>query len=180
MTSQELMDGLGRRLGELFKGYTLLNKAGVLQEIRIFYQYVPQPSGVTVTVKGMKNYQDNDYEANFPCIVIQSTESKYLEERNIAQAVHNIRLLIGIYDDNSECQGWRDIANISDRIINSFSVDRIVEQKFRMNMPMVMKYIDVETWPVYFGEVVMSFDVGRAMMRHDYIHQMKDINEVKR
>ena len=173
MTGTELCDGLKIRLQELFKGYTLLNRSGILQEINIYNQYVPQPSGVTVRTRGMDNYTESDYDNYFPCIIIQSKESKYLEERMLAQASHEIRLLIGIYDNDSICQGWRDIANIEDRILNDFLVDRVIANKFRLEMPVEFKFVDVDTWPIYFGELNMTFTIGRVMQRHNYIHEMK-------
>ena len=173
MTGIELVDGLKTRLQELFTGYSLLNKSGVLQEVQIFTQYMPQPSGVTINNKGLQNYQGDDYNLNFPSIIISSRESIYQEERMLAQAIHKVRLIIGIYDDNSICQGWRDIANIEDRIINNMLVDRVIAEKFRLEMPITFKYVDVDTWPVYFGEIEMSFTIGRALQRHDYIHRVK-------
>ena len=173
MTEIELIDGLGERLSGLFTGYSLLNKSGVLQEIKIFAQYMPQPAAVTVNSTGLKNYSDNDYNNNFPCIIIHSEESNFLEERMLAQGQHKVRLIIGIYDSDSICQGWRDIANIEDRILNNLFVDRVIAQKFRLEMPVRFKFIDVDTWPVYFGEMELNFTIGRAIQRHDYIHKMK-------
>lgn len=173
MTGIELADGLRARLSVLFTGYSLLNKSGVMQEIKIFNQYVPQPSGVTVNTKGLANYSAGDYDSNFPSIIIQLKESIYQEERMIAQAVHKVTLLIGIYDEASECQGWRDIANIEDRIINNLLVDRVIANKFRLEMPITFRYVDVDVWPIYLGEVELSFQIGRAFQRHNYIHEVK-------
>lgn len=173
MTGIELADGLKARLSELFTGYTLLNRSGVLQAVKIVNQYVPQPSGVTINTKGIANYSSEDYDSNFPCIIIRSKESIYQEERMLAQALHKIELTIGIYDDNSECQGWRDIANIEDRILNNLFVDRIIANKFRLEMPVSFKFLDVDTWPIYFGVIDLNFTIGRALQRHEYIHEMK-------
>lgn len=173
MTEIELCDGLKERLQSLFRGYTLLNRAGTLQEINIYNQYVPQPAGVTIRTRGMDNYSDSDYDNYFPCIIIQSKESKYMEERMLSQASHAIRLLIGIYDSESVCQGWRDIANVEDRLLNDLFMDRVIANKFRLEMPVTFKFVDVDTWPIYFGEILMTFTIGRAMQRHSYIHEMK-------
>ena len=91
----------------------------------------------------------------------------------LAQGQHKVRLIIGIYDSNEVCQGWRDIANIEDRILNNLFLDRVIAQKFRLEMPVRFKFVDVDTWPVYFGEMELNFTIGRALQRHDYIHKMK-------
>ena len=58
-----LLDNLVERLSKVFRGYELPNKAGVLQEVQVFSQYVPQPQGITFGDKeqsGVKNYGASD------------------------------------------------------------------------------------------------------------------------
>ena len=48
MTELNLLDALVARLTELFRNYELPAKSGLLQNVRVFAQYLPQPSAVTV------------------------------------------------------------------------------------------------------------------------------------
>lgn len=166
MTALNLIDELCYKLKMLFEGYTLLNKNKVPQEVRIFPQYMPQPQSVTLSerVTGLKNYTESDYEANFPSIVVQHLELSDFEENRIEMSVHKIRLLFGVFDDEPNCQGYRDILNMIDLVRNNFLVYRILANKFRLNEPMISKILDADTWPVYFGEMSLSYESGRPSM----------------
>ena len=172
MTTLLLIDALCARLKQLFTGYSLLNKLGVLQEVKIFAQYTPQPAGISINSPnaGLTNYANEDYENNFPCIVVKLVESIDDEENRINQSTARVKFLTGIYDDKPECQGWRDILNIHERIREDFYVNRVTAERYRLNMPVKAKLYDVETWPVYFGEMDLVFEVGRPVMK-EYIYR---------
>lgn len=174
MNEIDLQDNMCDLLQELFSGYQLLNKAGNLQEVQIFAQYVPQPSGITINAKtntGIKNYSDSDYESNFPCIVVILNECEDREERRIDSSLVRMTLLFCIYDDNPECQGYRDLLNMQERVRNYLLINRIVMGKFRVEMPIKTRLINCETWPVYFGEMDLIFQAGRPVMRKDFVFE---------
>lgn len=187
MTELLLIDALVERLSRLFTGYSLLNKSGVLQEVKIFAQYLPQPAGITIATKnkrGIENYEAEDYEANFPCVIVKVGDVIDKEEGRIDSAICNIKLLTGIYDgvsvDASEeertwrrqMQGYRDILNIHEKIREDFLNERVTAQRFRMAMPMKSRILESDTWPVYFGEMELNFEIGRPMMK-DFVYEMK-------
>ncbi len=73
------MSALTGGLRELLRGYSLPSRfqgadgaepsmQAVMQEVKVFAQYLPQPSGITFAEKaaGLKNYTSDDYESNFP------------------------------------------------------------------------------------------------------------------
>lgn len=169
MTGLNLLDDLYEILSELFKGYSLINKAGVLQQVKIFRQYIPQPAGITRETKGLENYADSDYELNFPSITIKLGEVVNKEENRLDQARMSIKFLTGIYDATPESTGYRDILNIHERIREYFLINRIINQKFRLNMPLNSRLLNSDTWPVYFGEIDLNFDIGRPLMHKDFV-----------
>lgn len=169
MTELDLIDSLYEKLKYLFAGYQLLNKAGVLSEIKIFRQFIPQPAGITAKNTGLANYSDSDYEANFPSIIIKAGEIIDKEENRLDQARINIKFLTGIFDDKPECTGYRDILNIHDRIREYFLINRILDNKFRLEMPFKSRLVEADTWPIYFGEMDLIFDAGRPVMQKDFI-----------
>ncbi len=174
MNEINLQDNMCDLLRELFSGYTLLNKGGNLQEVQIFAQYVPQPSGITINAKnntGIKNYSDTDYESNFPCIVVILNECEDREERRIDSSLVKMTLLFCIYDDNPECQGYRDLLNMQERVRNYLLINRVVSEKFRVEMPIKTRLINCETWPVYFAEMDLIFQAGRPVMRKDFVFE---------
>ncbi len=174
MNEINLQDCMCDLLQELFSGYQLLNKAGNLQEVQIFAQYVPQPSGITINSRnntGVKNYSDTDYESNFPCIVVILNECEDKEERRIDSSLVKMTLLFCIYDDNPECQGYRDLLNMQERARDYLLVNRVVSEKFRVEMPIKTRLINCETWPVYFGEMDLLFQAGRPVMRKEFVFE---------
>ena len=172
MIELDLLDTLSARLEDLFDGYTLLNKAKVLQQVKVFKQYLPQSSGMTIGhTKGLGGYSDSDYESNFPCIIVKYIDHTDKEERRIDQSLTNIKLLYGIYDDASECQGYRDILNMIDMTRTALLQERIIGSKFLLNMPLKTRLLEAESWPVYFGEMDAVFTTGRAIMGKDYIYK---------
>lgn len=173
MTGKGIMSALVKRLGHLFSGYTLLNKKDIPQEVKIFQQYLPQPSGITITQNGgnntpLKNYSESDYDLNFPCIVIKLGETVFQEERRADMCRTSVKLVIGIYDAEPDCQGYLDILNIQERISGDFLVNRIFNSKYHLDMPVKSRLLEAETWPVYFGEMEFVFTSGRPHMTHEF------------
>ena len=172
MNEIDLQDSMCETLEELFSGYQLLNKGGNLQEIQIFAQYVPQPSGITIHSRestGIKNYSESDYESNFPCIVVILNECEDKEERRVDSSLVKMTLLFCVYDDSPECQGYRDLLNMQERVRNYLLVNRVIAQKFRLEMPVRTRLINCETWPVYFGEMDLIFQAGRPSMPKSFV-----------
>ena len=173
MNRLTLIQDLTGRLSELLHGYSLPGKTGLLQQVRVFAQYVPQPSGITFSTKenrGLKNYSSSDYESNFPCVIVQLGEMADVEENSRTHSTCNVRLLIGIYDEASECQGYQDVLNIQELIRQYLMEHRILANRHLLMMPMKCRLLDAETWPVYFGEMDLLYQVGRPVRNSDYVY----------
>lgn len=173
MNAIDIVDDLALWLAEILDGYKLLNKNGILQEIRIFRQYIPQPQGITFqdTERGLKGYDESDYEANFPCVIVKCGELTDKEENRIDMAGVNIKLLFGVYDASSECQGWRDICGMMDKVRYHVLTDRILARKYLLRMPVMSGLIEADTWPLYFGEMKFTMEAGRPRRPHDYVYR---------
>ena len=181
MNEIDLQDSMCDLLRDIFAGYQLLNKGGNLQEIQIFAQYVPQPAGVTIHARentGLKNYTDTDYESNFPCIVVILNECEDKEERRIDASLVKMTLLFCVYDDAPECQGYRDLLNMQERVRNYLLVNRVVNNRFRLEMPVRTRLINCETWPVYFGEMDLVFQSGRPSMPKGFVFECHAANNL--
>ncbi len=178
MNAIELADGLSVWLVNCFEGYKLLNKNGILQEIRIFRQYIPQPQGITFTdtAQGMKGYDDSDYEANFPCVIVKCGDIIDNEENRLDMSRVNMRLLFGVYDASPECQGWRDIMGMIDKVRHDLMIDRVISRKYVVQMPITSRMLEADTYPVYFGEMSLVFDIGRPRRPYEFVYR----SEVRR
>ena len=164
MNQNMLIDDLTEQLRTIFTGYELLNKAGVLQQIKVFKQYVPQPEGITFAEKdktGLQNYTSSDYESNFPCVIVKLIDETDNEERSLIRSTVNVTLLTAVYDEAVECQGYVDVLNIQEKMRLFLLEHRILCERYILNMPLKSRLIDVETWPVYWGEMNLIYTLAR-------------------
>ena len=178
MTELLLIDELVKRLRELFRGYTLLNKSGILQEVKIFAQYLPQPSGISIMdkeLKGVNNYVSEDYDNNFPCVIVKIDDVMDKEEGNADMSECGVKLLCGIYDEAAESQGYRDVMNMQERIRENLLNDRVIGGRYLLKMPMYTKLLNDDTWPVYFGEQKLIYEIGRPRMQ-EYIYHARRVH----
>lgn len=169
-----MLDSVSEELRRVYAGYTLPNKAGVLQEVRIFTQYMPQPSGITFTereLKGMANYGEEDYEKNFPSVIVKLGDIEDNEERRLDLNRTGLRLLFGVYDDSEECTGWRDVAGMMEKLRQHLLKSRIIARKYRIEMPLKWRLLDVDTYPLYFGEMEIKMECGRPVRPVDYVYR---------
>ncbi len=174
MTRQDFMNEFYSRLSHEFEGYRLLNKSGNLQEVQVYRQYLPQPQGITFADKanhGLKSYSESDYDSNFPCIIIKLEDMTDREENNITQSVINVKILTGIYDDSTDSQGYQDILNIQDKLRQYLQEHRLICRKYLLTMPMTSRLLEVETWPVWFGEMELVYQMGRGMMPSRWVNR---------
>lgn len=173
MTRLELLLSLVSRLKERFTGYTLPNKEGVQQQISIFTQWLPQGKGITFDKRdayGLKGYDEDDYNTNFPCIIARLEDMTDSEENKLTASTVNMKILTGIYDANPDVQGYRDILNVQEVIRQMLLEHRILAGQYVLRMPFRSKLLDVETWPVWWGEQEMTYTLGRPVMDWEYVH----------
>ena len=83
---------------------------------------------------------------------------------------HNVNLLIGTYDDNPDCQGYRDVLNIIDKVKNYLLglPNRILAERYVLKMPMSDYLFEDQPWPVYFGQIETVWETGRPLMPNYY------------
>ena len=175
MTELNLLDALVNRLCELFKNYELTAKSGLLQTVRVFAQYLPQPEAVTsredddkdspeaITPQG---YTAADIESNFPCVIVKLDEATDREEGSLNATRINVRILVGTYDESPDCQGYRDVLNIIEAIRQDLLTlpARVLDKRYRLEMSLKSYLIDDSTWPIYFGQIETVWETGRPMM----------------
>lgn len=191
MNELELIDGMSERLEKIFTGYTLLNKKGIPQSVRIFKQYLPQPKGLTLSTRktGIEHYESEDYESNFPCIIIQMKDRTDKEEKTLDMSRSGMKLIVGVFDEelaqdeamrdaglevdrkSYTCQSYRDILNMITMIRDDLLTERIIKGRFRIEMPLKSKLIEADTWPVYFGEMDIMIESGRALGNKDFVYR---------
>ena len=171
MTVTDMLDTISEELRKIFRGYSLQNKLGVMQEVRIFQQYIPQPAGITVTdrLSGVANYTESDYERNFPGIVVKLGDITDSDDRRLEVNNTGLRLLFGVYDDSPDGEGWRDVAGMMEKVRFEWLKDRIIAGKFRIILPITTRLLD-DTYPVYFGEMTCGVETGIPRRPRDFVY----------
>ena len=175
MIELNLLDSLVARFKELFANYELPAKSGLLQNVKVFAQYLPQPE-VEVTDNEdddeiePQGYSASDEESNFPCVIVHFDESTDREENTLDANRINMRILVGTYDDSADCQGYRDVLNIIERIRQDLLTmpSRVLDSRYKLEMPLKSYLFDEQPWPIYFGQIETVWETGRPMMPINY------------
>jgi hypothetical protein len=171
MISLNLQDALVKRFREIFSDYTLPTKGDNEKTIKVFSQYLPQPKGPTIKPRGEAPeeepnnvYGPADFEANFPCVIVKLDEGTDKEENTLDATRIIVRVLVGIYDDKPDCQGYRDVMNIMETVRQDLLMERYLERKYRLAMPLKWYLFEDQPWPVFFGYIETVWETGRPVM----------------
>ena len=174
MTELDLLDALVARLTELFNNYELTAKSGLLQNVRVFAQYLPQPQPVTTEDNEEaiepQGYTAADIESNFPCVIVKLDEATDREEGSMNATRINMRLLVYVYDESPDCQGYRDVLNIIETIRQELLTlpGRVLNKRYRLEMPMKNYMFDEQIWPIYVGQIETVWETGRPIMPRNF------------
>ncbi|MBQ3395558.1 MAG: hypothetical protein IJG55_04410 [Synergistaceae bacterium] len=173
MNELELIDALAARLERLFYGWTLPGKNGKLQNVKIFAQYIPQAEGITLNTyseNAIENYTGEDFANNFPSVIVKAVDRVDSEERGIEMCRLNMKILCCVYDESSVSTGYRDVLNMLAKIREDILTERFIDNRFHIEMPLKSKLIEADSWPVYFGEIELKCEAGRALAGNEYVY----------
>ncbi len=159
MTSFLLQDDLIEELKSIFKGF-LLKKPLLdsqinpkISELNIFSQNLPL------------HEDDNEEDDPYPYIIVK------IDSGNMkGDSAHDVRvrLVIGIFDDNINRNGHKDILNVIQKIYERFSKDPVLAGKYVMKEnnenPFSWALQEDDTYPYYFGAIEMTWET-RAIRR---------------
>lgn len=177
MTELGLIDALVAFLKKIFADYQLPAKSGLLQNVQVFAQYMPQPEAVEVSTDDEDEteetdtteplgYTATDIESNFPCVIVKFEECTIKEEGSIDAVRINVSFLVGTYDESADCQGYRDVLNIIDKIEQEILElpARVLAQRYRLEMPLKDYLPPEQPYPIYLGVIETVWETGRPLM----------------
>ena len=170
-----LIDALVAFLKEVFADYQLPAKSGLLQNVRVFAQYMPQPEAVEVNTDDNDEeneaaeplgYSATDIESNFPCVIVKFEDCTIKEEGSIDAVRMKVSILVGTYDESADCQGYRDVVNIIDKIEQEILAlpARVLKQRYRLEMPLKDYLPPEQPYPIYLGVIESVWETGRPLM----------------
>ncbi|MDR1875783.1 MAG: hypothetical protein LBQ90_12325, partial [Synergistaceae bacterium] len=113
-------------------------------------------------------YGPEDFEANFPCLIVKVDEGTDKEENAPDATRIGVRILIGTYDDAPDYQGYRDVLNIMERIRLELLTTRYLARKYRLEMPFKWYLFEDQPWPVFFGCLETVWETGRPVAGNIY------------
>lgn len=151
MIPSELQDALNKELKTLFINQRFLNQDKDLESVNIFSQDLPIES----------NREDED-EDLFPYIITRLIDGSV--DTNEPYIVRTL-LIIGIYDENPNKQGYKDVLHIINMIYERFAKNPILADQFTANMPFSWSLQDEDTHPYFFGGIELSFRIPSITRR---------------
>lgn len=157
MTAYYLQEDLREEIKKIFNGFLLKtpkldqeNKA-ILSQLNVYDQSLP--------------LQESDEEEPFPYVIVKLDQGNMKE--GSAHLV-KVRLIIGVYDDDTNANGHKDVLNIIQKIYERFVVNPVLNGRYHMKddneFPFLWALPDDDTNPYYFGVVEMTWEVA-AMRR---------------
>lgn len=146
MTALTFMDDLCRELKLLFSDFRFLDESGETTKVNIYQQSLPIPSG------------EDDPEP-FPYIVVRAEYGGKSSPQN--PETIKVGFIIGVYDDNLNNQGHKDVLLMIDRIRQMFERNPLLCKKYyRLHAeqhPINWTLQDEDSHPYFFGGIEMTF-----------------------
>ena len=140
VTPFALQEDLAHELRELFSEFRVKTKQG-LKQIHVFVQDVP----FTQDKKEMNEL--------FPYIIVRLEGGHISSDKNTCRVV----LILGVYDEDTNRQGYKDLMNISQKIIHRYTRDNTIAQRYSITEGIDWEAQDVEDIFPYFLSVI-SFE----------------------
>lgn len=152
----DLEETLAEEFRKLFRGRTFKNSLGHDVPLKSFVHSLP------VKVGDDESLTDADYPE--PYIVSEIDGGKQATEND--GHVVNVAVVICVCDDNTARNGHQDALAIIQRIIERFSKNPALGGRFNMVFPIEWSLADEDTYPYYYGGLLMHFEVS-AIERED-------------
>ena len=147
-TDISLQKALVEEVKEELKGYLTLNNNEYV-EFNVYPQNLP----------AKKCKDDKDH---FPYVLVCLDEETISgEEENNIVAIY---FLVGIQDDNPNKQGHFDVANVLNKLEARFLKNRLVAEKFRIQVPITKKFQEEDTWPKFIGGMTTLWNVHKCLI----------------
>ena len=155
MTPLELQDELVEEMKELFKDY--LYRPASSKE-RVPLQVFPQHIPINET---------DDEEDPVPYLIVRLSsgdDDGTRDSNNIVKLV----IIAGIYDDNLNAQGHRDVMNIIQKIYDRFHKNPNLHDKAAYTGEFHWAAQEDNYYPFYFGACSIAFNIAAIRREDEY------------
>lgn len=149
MTITFLQDALVEDVKQEFKGFKLVNQNEELANINIYPQNLPEKK------------EENDIK-HFPFIIVKLVNGK-LESIEDDETVI-VLFIIGIYDDNENKQGGKDIINIIEKYKNHLIHKKFID-KYELLYPLEWSIQEEDLHPFYYGGIETKWKIKKMQQK---------------
>ena len=157
MTPSVLQDALVSELGDLLSHETYPNSRGEHVPIKVYPQDLPIQNSFDEEGEPFESTPD-------PYLIVRLNEGS-VENTDSAQTV-DVILVICLYDNQSNRQGYRDVLHVMNQIMERYGKNQMVGpmEHGRTALPFTLlhpiKWVmqDDDTHPYYFGAMNLKFE----------------------
>ena len=155
MTPLELQNALKKRVEEATNMLLLGSAEGQQKVLQVFEQHLPTKQ---------KSQSRNPESTFYPCVIVYLDEGDHPGGEDPDKV--KVYFVIGIYDDESDNQGYKDAMNVKEKIIQNLIRNPFIEGRFEFQKGYKWKYDDESNAPYYFVWIEAFFSIPR-MERED-------------
>lgn len=169
MTAYALQKELGMEVEAILSDMLFKDVNGSQTNIKSYMQNLPkrEQSIYVGGVMPIESMMEDEKDLYPHCII--KLDSGFLES---AQSAHEIKtfLIFGIFDDDMNCQGHQAILNIIQKIIERFTKNPVLNDRYRMNYEAGISWVldDEDRYPYYFGALEMTWDIACVRREDKY------------
>ena len=149
-TLSDLEECLAAESNDLFAGRTFVNSIGHRVPLNSFVHSLP--------IKQGDDEEPKDADLPEPYIVSEITGGKRATPDD--PHVVSVAVVICVCDDNTARQGHKDALDIIHHIIARFEKNPVLAGKFVLQHPLDWSLSDEDTYPYYYGGLLMNFEVA--------------------
>lgn len=166
MTPLWLQHDLKKELETILEHFYLKNARGEKKKLHIFEQELPlleamepvmsdESLDVLEEETGFEQEEMDVDDRLFPHINIKLIDGEIAETSG---DMIRVQLIIGVFDNQPERNGHKDVLNIIRKIQERFAKNRVLNKKYVLTYPMRWVLSDEEKYSYYFGGLEMKFE----------------------
>lgn len=106
-------------------------------------------------------------EPDFPYVIVRL----YKGEDNDKRGQVTIKIIVGTYSE--EIEGWKDAGNVIMRIRNALLITRILDNRYRLELPLKWQLFEEQPYPEWIGEIITNWIIALPLEQakeDDYVY----------
>lgn len=151
MTPTVLQDSLVSDFKQQLAGFLLKNSKGDRVNLNIYAQNLPAK-------KGQKDSE------HFPYLVVRVVDGENKDDQGEENNICKVAFIIGAFDDDDNYQGYKDVMNVIEKIIQRLKTKKNYNNQFGLTLPLKWLIHDEDTFPYYFGGIETQWNIPNISM----------------